>query len=286
MRLLNRPERRTPMLALGRRPPRQVSCRLPGRIRFHRAATGDELTQHRVIDAHAGEKPCPDLAALPRIRPQRPGPHMGGCALRALTRTRLTHRLPNRCRRHAVGLTHSTTVEVTTDNTDLSPCAAQRVAAARAPGVRTNYRRPVFTDAMLTFTETTMRTACDQLDVEVVRSTAKPTTCTCSPPTRPPGDLRPGPAPQRPHRSHGPARVHRRVCPCQHARPPLVAVLIRRLLWCTAVDHQAIHRRPRPTTLNAGLRPPTHRMGSPRTEVRGLRPRIRSSGRRRRVGRR
>jgi putative transposase len=59
---------------------------------------------------------------------------------------------------------------MTTDNNDLPPGAAQRVAAARTPGVRdvTKYRRSVFTDAMLTFTETTMRAVCAELDVELV----------------------------------------------------------------------------------------------------------------------
>jgi putative transposase len=32
----------------------------------------------------------------------------------------------------------------------------------------TNYRRPLFTDAMLTFAETTMRAVCAELDVELV----------------------------------------------------------------------------------------------------------------------
>jgi hypothetical protein len=136
MRLLHHPERRPPPPALGRRPPRQFSCHLPRRIRCHRAATGDELTQRSVIHPHTSEKPCPDLTALRRIWPQRPGPHMGRRALRPLTRTRPTHRrLPSRCRCDAIGLTHRTTVEVTTDNNDLSPCAAQRVAAARTPRV-------------------------------------------------------------------------------------------------------------------------------------------------------
>ena len=34
--------------------------------------------------------------------------------------------------------------------------------------VVTKYRRPVFTDAMLTRTETTMRDVCAELDVELV----------------------------------------------------------------------------------------------------------------------
>jgi hypothetical protein len=42
------------------------------------------------------------------------------------------------------------------------------------------------------------------------------------------------------------------------------------------VLHADQHRQPCQTTLNAGLRAPTHGMGSPWTEVRGLRPRCRS----------
>ena len=61
---------------------RQFPRRLPRRIRFHRAATGDELAQHRVIHPHTREKPGTDLAALRRVRAQRPGPHMGGRTLR------------------------------------------------------------------------------------------------------------------------------------------------------------------------------------------------------------
>jgi putative transposase len=37
----------------------------------------------------------------------------------------------------------------------------------------TKYRRPVFTDAMLTFTETTMRGGCDELDTELVEFTGE-----------------------------------------------------------------------------------------------------------------
>jgi putative transposase len=38
----------------------------------------------------------------------------------------------------------------------------------------TKYRRPVFTDAMLTFTENTMRGACAELDVELVEFNGEP----------------------------------------------------------------------------------------------------------------
>jgi hypothetical protein len=42
----------------------------------------------------------------------------------------------------------------------------------------------------------------------------------------------------------------------------VIAVEFRRLLQRrTAVDHQAIHRRPEPATMSAGLRPATERMG-------------------------
>jgi putative transposase len=52
-----------------------------------------------------------------------------------------------------------------------------------------------------------------------------------------------------------------RLCP-PHARPPLVPVLLRRLLRRrTAVDHQAIHRRPVTPPLSAGLRPTMSGMG-------------------------
>jgi putative transposase len=74
----------------------------------------------------------------------------------------------------------------------------------------TNYRRPLFTDAMLTFAETTMRAVCAELDVEMVEFNdetdhlhllvAYPPTLTIPPP---------GPASQRPYRSHGSTRVHR-----------------------------------------------------------------------------
>src|SRR5689334_22558300 len=58
------------------------------------------------------------------------------------------------------------------------------------------------------------------------------------------------------------------LCSRPHARPPLVLVLLPRLLRRrTLVEHQAVHRRASPTTVNAGLRPAARAMGSPRTEV-------------------
>ena len=101
MRLLHSAERRAAGLALGRRPARQLPRRLPRRIGLHRAATLDELAQHRVIHPGAGEKPGANVAALHGIRAQRPRPHMGGRGLRALTRTRLT---PTGCGGSAAGV--------------------------------------------------------------------------------------------------------------------------------------------------------------------------------------
>ena len=136
----------------------------------------------------------------------------------------------------------------------------------------TKYRRPVFTDAMLTCKPCA---ACATTWAPgSSSSTTKPTTCTCWSPTRPHWQSRSWSSDSRAAPLTPCAAVHRRLCPRPHARPPLVAVLLRRLLRRrTTVDHPAIHRRPSPPTLNARLRPPTHGMGSPRTEVRGLRPR-------------
>jgi putative transposase len=50
----------------------------------------------------------------------------------------------------------------------------------------TKFRRTLFTGDMLTFCEHTMRAGCTELDVELIEYTAKPTTCTCSSPTRQP----------------------------------------------------------------------------------------------------
>lgn len=159
MCLLHGAEGSPPYLTLGGAAVRQLACRRPGRIGLHRAATADELAQHRVVDPHPGEKPGTDLAALRSRRPQRPRPHMRGCVLRAFPRAGLAHRHCGRCRGHAVGLTHSTTVEVTTDTNVLPPQPPQRVAAARAHLVFvTKYRCKQFTDAVLTYTEHTSST--------------------------------------------------------------------------------------------------------------------------------
>ena len=75
----------------------------------------------------------------------------------------------------------------------------------------TKYRRPVFTDEMLTFAENTMRTVCSELDAELVEfngETDHVHLLVAYPPTI--GDLHPGTAPQRPHRPRGATRIHRR----------------------------------------------------------------------------
>jgi hypothetical protein len=129
---------------------RQLQRQRPCWIGFDRTTTHDELAQHRVIHPRAGEKPCPNHPALPRIRPQRPRPHMSRRALRALARPRLTlNRQPRvlwltgRCRFDAVAITHLHihTVRRTTDRTDLLTRRTQRVAAAFTPATPTLKRR-------------------------------------------------------------------------------------------------------------------------------------------------
>ena len=90
----------------------------------------------------------------------------------------------------------------------------------------TKYRRAVLTDAMLTSCQTTMHEVCDDLGAELVELNGEAD------------------------------HVHPLV-----AYPPTLAIsmLLRRR---TLVDHQAIHRRPSPTTMTTGLRPPTNGMGS------------------------
>jgi len=133
--------------ALRRVPARQPASGLPRGIGFHRAATCQELTQHRVIHPGAGEKPGPNIPALRRIRAQRPRPHMGGRALRTLARPRLATdwlRQPSaRCRFDAIPITHlhTATVEAHTDNLGAraalkgrtARCAANTPAAVSAP---------------------------------------------------------------------------------------------------------------------------------------------------------
>ncbi len=112
----------------------------------------------------------------------------------------------------------------------------------------TKYRRAVFTDAMLTFCEHTMRGVCAELDVELVEFNGEADhvhLLVAYPPTlaisilvqRLKGRTAYACA------ANSPAPVS-----CPHARTPLVAVLLRRLLRrCPTVDHQAVHRRTSPT---------------------------------------
>jgi putative transposase len=127
----------------------------------------------------------------------------------------------------------------------------------------TKYRRKVVTDAMLTPCENTMRGGCDDLDAELVEINGEADhvhLLVAYPPTQAIATIV-----QRlngPHRSRRTPRIHRRLGPRPHPRPPLVAVLLRRLLRRrSTVDHQATHRRTSPTTPSAGLRPPTQRDG-------------------------
>lgn len=92
---------------------------------------------------------------------------MSGRALRAFTRTRFTHRFDGRCR-CAVGLSHSATVEVTTDTNDVPLRPEQGVCCTPTSVFVSKFRRKLFTDPMLTLAETTMRTVCAALDVELV----------------------------------------------------------------------------------------------------------------------
>jgi putative transposase len=54
----------------------------------------------------------------------------------------------------------------------------------------TKYRRPIFTDAMLSLCQHTMRDGCADLDAELVEFNGEATTCTCSCTTRPPSRSR------------------------------------------------------------------------------------------------
>ena len=106
------------------------------------------------------------------------------------------------------------------------------------------YRRPVFTDAMLTFTENTMRGVCADLDAELVEFNGEADhvhVLLAYPPT-----LAISVLVQRlkGRTAYEVRREFTGACVRPHARTPLVAVLLRRLLWWrTAVDHQAIHRQ-------------------------------------------
>ena len=126
----------------------------------------------------------------------------------------------------------------------------------------TKYRRGVFTDAMLTFTERTMREVCDQLNVELVEFNGESDHVHL--PVAYPPTLAISVLAQRlkGHTANAVRREYTGVCPRPHARAPSVAVLLRRLLRRRApVHHQAIHRRTSPPSLTAELHPPTQGMG-------------------------
>ena len=127
----------------------------------------------------------------------------------------------------------------------------------------TKYCRRVFTAQMLTFCEHTLRAVCAELAVELVEFNGEADhvhllvalSANLA-------DLRSGASTQRTHRLRRASRIHRCVCPRPYARTPVVPVLLRSLLRRrTAVDHQAIHRRPSAPTLSAGLRPAKDGMG-------------------------
>jgi putative transposase len=103
----------------------------------------------------------------------------------------------------------------------------------------TKYRRPVFTDAMLTYCEHTMRAACADLDAELVEFNGE--TDPVHPLVAYPPTLAISTLVQR-HKGTG-------ACVRSHMRghlwaPSYFADSRRRI----AVDHQAIHRETSPTT--------------------------------------
>jgi len=118
--LLHRAKSRTPGRALRGSAARQQLGGLPPGIGFHRAATRQELTENGVVHPGASEEPRPNITALRGIRGQRPRPHMGGCALGPLARTRLRFnrgaRLSGRCR---WGEVHSARLHIHNDKADL-----------------------------------------------------------------------------------------------------------------------------------------------------------------------
>ncbi len=205
---------------------------------------------------------------------------MRGRTLRPPAGTRPTHRqLLGRCRRLAVGLTHSPTVKMPTDNHDLPPHPAQHVAAARAPGVRNQLAGARCSPTPSAHTASTPCAASASTSLSSwSSSTAKLTTHTRSSPIPPHSRFPFSPNASKGRTAHevrpnSPAPVSAHACADTSGRR-LTSWSLR---WRTLVDHQAIHRRTSPTTPTAGLHPATQRMGSPRTEVRGLRPRIRST---------
>ena len=102
----------------------------------------------------------------------------------------------------------------------------------------TKYRRPVFTDEMLTFAENTMRAMCSELDAELVEfngETDHVHLLVAYPPTLAISTLV-----QRLNGRTAYARaprIHRPLRPRPHARTPLVAVLLRRPLPRRATVH-------------------------------------------------
>nr|WP_307857379.1 IS200/IS605 family transposase [Mycobacterium sp. SM1] len=142
--------------------------------------------------------------------------------------------------------------------------------------VVTTYRRKLFTDPMPTCAEHPLRAVCAELDVELVEFNGGADhvhVLVAHPPTLAISALA--------HRLKGRTTyaVHREytgACVRPPPQPPVVPVVFRRLLRRrTPIDHHAIHRRPSPTPLSAGLLPAKHEMGSPCHKWRGLRPRIR-----------
>lgn len=255
--------------------PGSCAARQCGPATTGRPATRDRLSPrgyapgtHRdgVVHPDASEEPRPNITALRGIRAQRPRPHMGGCALGPLARTRLRfNRGPGSAAgvggvRYTVRGCTSTTIRPTCDIPDVPP-RTTRVSLLHAHLVFvTKYRLPVFTDAVLTLLQ-----ANDAHRVRRARRrargvqwrnrhvhllVARPTTRTISTPVQ---RAQRG-APPRQCAANSPAPVSR-------MRGDLVPVLLRLLRMRTAVDHQAIHRRTSPATLTAGPRPPTNGMG-------------------------
>jgi putative transposase len=126
----------------------------------------------------------------------------------------------------------------------------------------TNDRRPVFTDQMLTFAENTMRTACCDLDVELVEfngETDHVHLLVAYPPTMAISTL--VQRLKRSHRQRGATRIHRPLRPCPPTRPPLIAVVRRRSPRRTTVYHQEINRHTSTPHSTGGQHPPPHGLG-------------------------
>ena len=118
----------------------------------------------------------------------------------------------------------------------------------------TKNRRPVFTDAMLTFAEHTMRTVARRPH-RINGETDHVHLLMANPPT-----LAISVLVQRPKGRtflRDAACIHRALRSDRHAWTPRVAVLLRRLLRRrTSINHRAIHRRTSPPAMNGGPRPP------------------------------